>query len=48
MPQRKLPIDKIYNMDCLEGNGYEDIKIIIDAVHQAYIKATTSMFKQIK
>ena len=36
------------NMDCLEGNGYEDIKIIIDAVHQAYIKATTSMFKQIK
>lgn len=35
------------NMDCLEGNGYEDIKIIIDAVHQAYIKATTSMFKRI-
>ena len=27
------------DMDCLDENGYEDIKIIIDAVHQAYIES---------
>ena len=27
------------DMDCLDENGYEDIKIIADAVHQAYIQA---------
>ncbi len=26
-------------LDCLDENGYDDIKIIIDAVHQAYIQA---------
>ena len=28
----------------LDDNGYEDIKIIVDAVHQAYIQATTNPF----
>lgn len=32
------------DMDCLEENGFEDIKIIIEAVHQAYIQATSSQF----
>lgn len=32
------------DMDCLEDNGFEDIKIIIEAVHQAYIQATSSQF----
>ena len=32
------------DLDCLDENGYEDIKIIIDAVHQAYIQATTKSF----
>lgn len=32
------------NMDCLGENGYEDIKIIVDRVHQAYIHATTNPF----
>lgn len=32
------------DMDCLDENGYENIKIIIDAVHQAYIQATTNPF----
>ena len=32
------------DMDRLGENGYEDIKIIIDAVHQAYIQATTNLF----
>jgi hypothetical protein len=32
------------DLDCLDENGYEDIKIIIDAVHQAYIQATTNLF----
>ena len=32
------------NMDCLDDNGYEDIKQIIDAVHQAYIQAITNKF----
>ena len=27
------------DMDSLDENGYEDIKIIVDAVHQAYIDA---------
>ena len=27
------------DMDCLGEGGYEDIKIIVDAVHQAYIQA---------
>ena len=30
-------------MDCLDDNGYENIKIIDDAVHQAYIQATTTI-----
>ena len=32
------------DMDCLEDNGYGDIKLIVDAVHQAYIQATTYPF----
>ena len=32
------------DMDCLDGEGYEDIKIIIDAVYQAYIHVITSSF----
>ncbi len=31
-------------MDCLDANGYDDIKSIVDAVHQAYIQATTNPF----
>lgn len=31
-------------MDCFDTNGYDDIKIIIDAVHQAYIQATKNKF----
>ena len=31
-------------MDSLDENGYNDIKIIIDAVHQAYNQATTCKF----
>lgn len=27
------------DMDCLDDNGYDDIKIIVDSVHQAYITA---------
>ena len=27
------------DMDCLEDNGYDDIKMIVDAVHQAFLKA---------
>ena len=27
------------DMDSLDKNGYEDIKVIVDAVHQAYIDA---------
>ena len=30
--------------DCLDKNDYEDIKYIVDAVHQAYIQATTNPF----
>lgn len=32
------------DLDCLDDTGYEDIKIIIDAVHQAYIEAYNSRF----
>ena len=32
------------DMDCLDKNGYEDIKMIVDAVHQAYIQSTTNPF----
>lgn len=32
------------DQDCLDGNCYDDIKQIIDAVHQAYIYASTSQF----
>ena len=32
------------DMDCLDENSYDDIKMIVDAVHQAYIKATTNPF----
>ena len=32
------------DMDCLDENGYDDIKIIVDAVQQAYIQATTKLF----
>ena len=32
-------------MDCLDEGGYKDLKVIVDAVHQAYIKATTSLFQ---
>ena len=31
-------------MDCHDDVGYEDIKIIVDAVHQAYIQATINSF----
>ena len=31
-------------MGCLDDNGYEDIKVIIDAVHQAYIDSTRELF----
>ena len=27
------------DIDCLDENGYEEIKIIVDAAHQAYIDA---------
>ncbi len=27
------------DMDCLDDKGYEDIKMIADAVHQAYVAA---------
>ena len=32
------------DMDCLDENGYDDIKMIVDAVHQAYIQATINLF----
>ena len=31
-------------MDCLDENDYDNIKMIVDAVHQAYIHATTTLF----
>ena len=32
------------DMDCLDENGYEDIKMIFEAVLQAYTQATTNPF----
>ena len=32
------------DMDCLGEGGYEDIKIIVDAVHQAYFDSTREQF----
>lgn len=32
------------DMDCLDENGYDNIKRIVDAVHQAYIHATINPF----
>jgi hypothetical protein len=32
------------DMDCLDEKGYNDIRIIIEAVHQAYINATLYLF----
>jgi hypothetical protein len=32
------------DIDCLDKNGYEEIKIIVDAVHQAYIHVSTRQF----
>ena len=32
------------DMDCFDENGYDDIMIIVDAVNQAYIRATTNQF----
>lgn len=32
------------DVDFLDEGGYEDIKMIIDAVHQAYIQTTTNPF----
>ena len=32
------------DMDSLDENGYENIKMIIDAVHHAYIQASTYLF----
>ena len=32
------------DMECLDEDGYDDIMIIVDAVHQAYIQATTNQF----
>ena len=31
-------------LDCLDDNGYDDIKKIINAVHQAYIESTREQF----
>ena len=36
------------DMDCLEENGYDDIKMIADAAHQAYIQATNDNLKEFK
>lgn len=30
--------------DCLDENDYDDIRIIVDAVHQAYINAKSYQF----
>lgn len=32
------------DMDCLDDNSYDDIKNIVDAVHQAYTQATKNPF----
>ena len=31
------------DMDCVDNGGYDDIMMIIDAVHQAYIQAKTNV-----
>ena len=32
------------DMECLDDNGDVDLKIIVDAVHQAYMQAITNRF----
>lgn len=32
------------DMDCIDDNGFDDIKVIVDAVYQAYLQATTNLF----
>ena len=32
------------DMDCLDENGYDDINVIVDAVHQAYIDSIREQF----
>ena len=32
------------DMDCIVENGYDDVKMIVDAVHRAYIQAITNPF----
>ncbi len=32
------------DIDCLDGGGYANIKMIVDAVHQAYIDSTRVQF----
>lgn len=32
------------DMDCLAENDHDDIQVIVDAVHQAYIQASTNPF----
>ena len=32
------------DLDCPDENGYDIIKTIVDAVHQAYVEASTSKF----
>ena len=36
------------DMECLDEDGYDDIMIIVDAVHQAYIQATTNQFWDVR
>lgn len=33
-----------HDVDCLEEKGFDDIKIIVDAVHQAYINTMKMLF----
>ena len=35
-------------MDCLDENGYDNIKMIADVVHQSYIQATNDNLKKYK
>lgn len=32
------------DMDCIVENGYDDVKMIADAVHHAYLEAITNPF----
>ena len=32
------------DIDCLDEEGYEDIKMIVDAVHQAYVETSNRPF----